>query len=115
MGTDYGVKSALDSCVLFTFLLLRVLRSFRQLLCVLILQLQGRDGRDLVADDSLHVAVEADGVFNDPFDCFFALFPVALLGAGTESLPLLNPPIRTRSSSVFLRRLHVLFWSCDEY
>lgn len=54
-------------------LFLRVLRSVRQLFWVLLIEFQGLDCRDL-SSDSLHVAEEADGVFHDAFDFFFALF-----------------------------------------
>ena len=40
-------------------------RPVRQLFCGLAVEFQGRDDRDLAADDALHVAVEADGVFDD--------------------------------------------------
>jgi hypothetical protein len=43
------------------------------LLCGLFIEFECRD---LAADDSLYVAVEADGVLDDAFYFLFALFPV---------------------------------------
>ena len=68
------------------------IRVVRQLLCGLAVEFQGRDGRDLAADDALHVAVEANGVFDDAIDFLFALFPVLFHGPAlfVELLPQLK-------------------------
>jgi hypothetical protein len=51
------------------------IRAAGQLLDGLGVEFQGRDGRDLAADDPLHVPVQAGRVLDDAPDLLFALLP----------------------------------------